>query len=272
MECQNRRSFRSKVDETSIAGAVRGLLRYSCEVLISVRKLSRIWNVHPSGVLHIGAHHAEESVDYRKAGWKPVMWIEAQEDLATELKQTLDPTFNQVVCAVVSEISGEEIEFYISSNGQSSSILKFGTHSANYPETEIVATSVLKTSTIDSIVSAEALDFDFMNLDIQGAELKALKGSKVTLSKVEWVYTEVNYEEVYQGGALVYDLDAYLANFGFKREATRWCLGLGWGDALYVKIDATFSFRQRVLQFFDSLIWNLNQIIRLPIRKIRRKI
>jgi FkbM family methyltransferase len=241
-------------------------------VLIPVRKLSRIWNVHPSGVLHIGAHHAEESVDYRKAGWEPVMWIEAQEDLATELKQTLDPTSNQVVCAVVSDISGEEIEFYVSSNGQSSSILKFGTHSTNYPETEIVATSVLKTSTIDSIVSAETMDFDFMNLDIQGAELKALKGSKVTLSKVKWVYTEVNYEEVYQGGALVYDLDAYLANFGFKRKATRWCFGLGWGDALYVKMDATFSFRQRVLQFFDSLVWNLNQIIRLPIRKIRRKI
>lgn len=251
---------------------MRNLLLYSCSVLISVRKLSRFWAVHPSGVLHIGAHHAEEAMDYENAGWKPVLWIEAQEELAALLEQSLDGASNQVVCAVVSDVSGQEVEFYVSSNGQSSSILKFGTHSTNYPNTEIVATKIMKTVTIDAIVSAKRPEFNFINLDIQGAELKALNGAGDTLSTVEWVYTEVNYEEVYQGGALVKNLDAYLANFGFQRQATRWCLGLGWGDALYVRTGTKFSLQQRMHQYFDSLIWYINQVFRFPVRRIKRKI
>lgn len=251
--------------------AIVYLVIYSCAVLISVGKLSKFWAIHPSGVLHIGAHHAEESIDYENAGWKPVLWIEAQEELAALLEDRLDPASNQVVCAVVSDVPGEEVEFYVSSNGQSSSILKFGTHSTNYPDTAVVATKIMKTVTIDSLISAKSPELNFLNLDIQGAELKALNGAREKLSSAEWIYTEVNYEEVYQGGALVTNLDLYLANFGFKRQATRWCLGLGWGDALYVREGTKYSSRQRMFHYFDSLIWYINQLSRLPVRIIRRK-
>jgi len=60
-------------------------------VLFKTDSLASIWKVTPSGVLHVGAHKAEKSCDYERLNWGHVIWIEAQPDLATELKRKLDP-------------------------------------------------------------------------------------------------------------------------------------------------------------------------------------
>lgn len=76
--------------------------------------------------------------------------------------------------------------------------------------------------------------FNFINLDIQGAELKALRGMEAWLPKIDYIYTEVNQEYVYEGCALVGEIDAYLAQFGFRRVETVWHAN-AWGDAFYVR-------------------------------------
>jgi hypothetical protein len=75
---------------------------------------------------------------------------------------------------------------------------------------------------------------DFLNIDLQGAELKALKGMGEVLRQFKWAYLEVNKAELYKGCALVEDIDMYLLGYGFKRVETKWT-GADWGDALYVK-------------------------------------
>ena len=80
-----------------------------------------------------------------------------------------------------------------------------------------------------------------MNIDLQGVELEALKGLGQYIHQVKWIYTEVNRKEVYIDCTNVKDLDLYLKNFGFSRVVTKWCLGKGWGDALYVRIGADGS-------------------------------
>ena len=56
-----------------------------------MERLTKIWNVRPTGVIHVGAHQAEESADYTRLEWGNVIWVEAQPDLAAELAKTLDP-------------------------------------------------------------------------------------------------------------------------------------------------------------------------------------
>ena len=73
-----------------------------------------------------------------------------------------------------------------------------------------------------------------MNFDIQGAELKALKGMEEYLPKVDYLYTEVNSDYVYNDCALVGELDKYLLNFGLVRVETSWT-DCKWGDAFYIR-------------------------------------
>ena len=48
------------------------------------------------------------------------------------------------------------------------------------------------------------------------------------------MYLEVNEKELYKNCGLINEIDAFLANYGFKREIT--CMTPhGWGDALYIK-------------------------------------
>ena len=73
-----------------------------------------------------------------------------------------------------------------------------------------------------------------MNFDIQGAELKALKGMEEHLSAVDYLYTEVNSDYVYKGCALIGELDEYLQRFGLFRVETKWT-DCKWGDAFYIR-------------------------------------
>jgi hypothetical protein len=75
---------------------------------------------------------------------------------------------------------------------------------------------------------------DFINLAIQGAELKALLGAKEILDGVSFIYTEVSYEELYLNAPLAYEIDAYLKSLGFKRVMSRRLPQDGWGDVLYM--------------------------------------
>jgi hypothetical protein len=71
-------------------------------------------------------------------------------------------------------------------------------------------------------------------MDVQGYELEVLKGSKKTLENVEYIYTEVNRANVYDGCVQIEELDSFLRGFGFGRKETNW-EGVTWGDALYIK-------------------------------------
>jgi hypothetical protein len=87
----------------------------------------------------------------------------------------------------------------------------------------------------DILAKYSTLKHNFLNLDIQGAELKALKGMETYLGDVEYIYTEVNCDSVYLNCAQVTELDEYLAKWGFTRVETSWCENYKWGDALYIK-------------------------------------
>jgi hypothetical protein len=64
--------------------------------------------------------------------------------------------------------------------------------------------------------------------------LLVCKGAPNLLKKVNFIYTEINREELYKGCVLIDELDNYLETFGFKRVLTKWT-EFNWGDALYVK-------------------------------------
>ena len=195
------------------------------------------FGIKVEGALHVGAHECEEQDVYRFFGIpdRRVIWIDALQDKVNEATRRGIPN---VYHAVMSDKDDEIIEFKRTNNGQSSSILEFGTHATHYAWCVVTERTTMKTKTVDTFMKENSLNpenYHFWNFDIQGAELKALKGGEESLKHARALYLEVNTEEVYKGCAQLPELDAYLLERGFKRTLYN-VVREGWGDALYVRI------------------------------------
>ena len=205
-------------------------------MLIGCKEIKSTWDIKPIGVLHIGAHEAEESEEYSKLNWGPVIWIEARSSLATKLKSRLNSKENKVIHAAVWDVNGIEVELKITNNSQSTSLLDLGTHNDDYPEVVVTDIEKIRTSRVDSLLDDSA-KFDFINLDIQGAELHALRGMGELLDRVNYVYTEVNKKKVYINCAQIEEIEEFLGQKGFVKVCVRWIPKKGWGDALFIRRD-----------------------------------
>lgn len=202
-------------------------------MLIDFRQLFPKYNIKPKGVLHIGANVGEERFVYDELGIKKQIWIEGNPEIFLKLKENV--SYNPHAIALNFLIGDENkfVDFHISNNGsQSSSVLELGTHKQQHPDVFYVKTINEMQWRIDSL-ELDLTGIDFLNIDIQGVELQALKGMGDYLKYFQWLYLEVNKDYVYENCALVNDVDEYVKAFGFTRVETKW-VG-NWGDALYIK-------------------------------------
>ena len=207
-------------------------------MLISQEEVIRRLQEPMTGCLHIGAHECEEMSFYERLGMSPedIVWIDAIPSKVAEAKSRDIPN---VYHATVSDIDDQDITFHVSNNGQSSSMLEFGTHATEHPWVHYVDHITQKTITLDTFFERNHLDpskYTFWNMDIQGAELLALKGASQSIRYAKAIYLEVNEKELYQKCGLIEEVDALLCKHHFKRVSTHMTVH-GWGDALYVKSD-----------------------------------
>jgi FkbM family methyltransferase len=110
----------------------------------------------------------------------------------------------------------------------------------------------IETTTLDEFCNSEGIEeIDFIQLDVQGAELCALKGAASILERCTLgIITEVEFTELYTGQPLFGDIDVYLRQQGFTlfdlsnqhRDIRRVLLTsekhrgvLVWSDAFYFR-------------------------------------
>ena len=201
------------------------------------------FNINVKGILHVGAHTCEELFDYLKLGINinNIYWIEALPELVEKIKSQNNNI--KIYQAVISDIDNEEVVFNITKNdhtgdSQSSSLLEFGSHATSHPQVKIVDKRNMNTSRLYTVIeknNIEMKNINFINLDIQGVELRALKSMEKYLTNIDYIYTEVNTEEVYKDCDKMHDLTQYLKKFNFKLVDERIYKQFGWGDAFYMK-------------------------------------
>lgn len=206
-------------------------------MLIHFSELINFLKVPIKGILHVGAHDCEEQDIYNKYMITPdkVLWFEAMPK-KVEQQKNLHPNYN-IYHIVASDLDNQEVNFNITNNGQSSSMLELETHLKHHPEIHVIDKVTLKTSRMDTFLKNNNVDiknYNFINMDIQGAELKALTGFGELLNSIDYIYAEVNSEHLYKDCALVGEIDDYLAKFGFERVLIK-MTRCQWGDAFYVK-------------------------------------
>lgn len=207
-------------------------------MLIDFNKLWPKYNIVPKGVLHIGSSTGQETEHYINLGVRDICYIEALPDVYKGLKEHVKKFPGKFTCinACISELDGAEVIFNKTNNeGQSSSMLEFGTHSKEHPSVKVIEKIRLKTSRAGTIYKDLGLyHYEFLNIDLQGSELIALKSLGVFLSNFKWLYLEVNQKELYKGCPLIGDIENYIDQFGFKIVETKWT-NHGWGDCLAIK-------------------------------------
>jgi FkbM family methyltransferase len=207
---------------------------------LNLRSLFQKYNVTPVGVIHVGAHEAGELEEYLAMGFSTVLYVEANPDLIPRLKEkAASCTGARVIIAhaAVTDHNGA-IALRVTSMDQSSSILPLGIHKNIYPSIRECNQVEVPARTLDHLLFELGLSperFNFLNLDIQGAELLALKGASRLLSHIEAIVSEVNLVELYKGAALLPQLEEHLRAAGFNRAAMSTPWHPTWGDAFFVK-------------------------------------
>lgn len=234
----------------------------------SMKELRAGWGVEPTEILHVGAHKAEELDRYIGIGCRHVYWVEAQTQLAEALKERLDLTRNTVFEAAVWNEDDVALTFNIANNSESSSLLEFGTHGKSYPKVLFEKHIKVITQKLDSILPDNS-KIDFINLDIQGAELNALKGYSAGIQGVKWIYMEVNSRPVYEGCPVLEEIDEYLKGFGFDRKTVRWWKRDGWGDALYIRHTTSVpkDIHAFTLRASNQILWKIKNLARILLKR-----
>jgi FkbM family methyltransferase len=192
------------------------------------------YNIIPKNIIHGGAHHAEEKESYNEIGVKKVIWIEANPHLANILKKYPRLSNDIIVDVGLSDVE-ETVDFKIASNSYSSSILDMKEHLRIFPDTIQYKPKKIQTKTLNNIIKDLKVDMNEYNilvLDIQGYELHALKGAVEILPYLDCIYTEVNFIEMYEGCALIEEIDQFLNQFGFEQKYRPH--SRNYGDAFYV--------------------------------------
>ena len=204
-------------------------------MLISFKDLVKKYDLKIKGIIHVGGHYGEELEDYIDEGIQNIILFEPLSDCFDVIGykcQDLNANIEGHQVALGSERGIAKM--YVSDNEkQSSSILKPKVHLTHHPHVKFPETEDVEVHLLDDYLP-NIKDYNFINMDVQGFELEVLKGGKETLEQVNYVYCEVNRDEVYENNAYVEEIDEFLAGYGMERVETDW-EGDIWGDALYIK-------------------------------------
>ena len=172
------------------------------------------------GVIHIGANEGQEREHYNKYDLQKVLWIEADPEVFKKLKENISQYKNQTALNYLVLDNNNKKKFNISnSNGNASSILEFSKHKKMYPNVKFVKKIFLQSYSLRNIVKKEKINlknYQALILDVQGSELKVLKGANKLLINFNYIKLECSNFEVYKHNPSIKVISNYLKNYNFK--------------------------------------------------------
>jgi len=207
-------------------------------MMLDFKQLFERYNVKCTGLLHCGGSFAQERYVYEDLKIPEVLWIEAIPFVFEAMRANLIPFDNQIaIKACLSDVDDEEVTFNISNNeAQSSSFLELAHHIIIHPEVHYIDQIKLNTIRLDTLLNLLERDnkhINFLNGDLQGAELKMLQGLGNLINQFDYIYLEINKRETYKDCALVWDLQEFLSDFTLV-EVGEWVSDT-WTDGFWIR-------------------------------------
>lgn len=107
----------------------------------------------------------------------------------------------------------------ISAFSPASSLLKITQHtSEGWPQVDFseVGQEVVPVLTLDDYMAERSISrVKLLKIDVQGFELKVLKGCGNRIHDIEYIIAEVQFKPLYEGSPAWHELVAYVKPFGF---------------------------------------------------------
>lgn len=170
--------------------------------------LSDIGWINPESVLDIGANVGTFSRE-AMALWPRAKFFLIEGNPAC--RQALSETGFPFAISVLSDSEKEAVFYQRKCGGPSTGDSLYRELTQWYDDDNVLQTMVI-TQRLDDIVIG---DYDFIKLDVQGAELDVLRGGMRTLGSAKWVLMEVAVEKYNDGAPLWDDVVKFMDEKGF---------------------------------------------------------
>ena len=228
-------------------------------MMLDFNKLIEKYDIKIKGILHIGAHEGGETLTYVKAGIKNVLLVEANPFRFINLTESLNTGRYCVWCSplkyeyfnesesqilkgykaynyAVSDRDEGTITFNLSNyDGGTDSIFKineWGRDSSWVPY-EHTSQIDVPTITLDKLVENKET-YNFLNMDVEGAELLVLSKSTEVLKNLDCIMLETQDKIRFEGSCTREELIEFLKPHGFELKEY-YDTGKEWGDCLFIK-------------------------------------
>lgn len=216
-----------------------------------VRRFLRVLEPHVAvhGVIHVGAHEGQEVDAYLAHGCGRIVLVEANPEACRILRERFGarPEVDLIEAAALDEVGTATLRIHTSRSGSTepASVLELKRFKEILPTLETPRTVEVQAARLDTLLEQNGIDaaeFQLLNVDVQGAELRVLRGAELTLAAVDAVLTEIHIVELYDGAASELEVDEFLAARGFERADFVYHelydeqgTFPAWGEALYVR-------------------------------------
>jgi len=183
-------------------------------------------------IFDIGSRDCLQSIEFYKEFPNSIIYaFECNPNTLDICKKNIEPYSDRIILieGAVCDYDGY-IKFYpinqsktrttwIDGNPGASSIFK---SNGNYTiETYVQDEIITKCHRLDTIMDNYGIvNVDIIWMDLQGAELLALKGLGDHLENVKYINTEVSYKEMYSGQVMFDELNNYILSKGFDIKNT----------------------------------------------------
>jgi FkbM family methyltransferase len=139
----------------------------------------------PKGVLHIGAWDAWEAKQYSTFCGDNCVWMEAHPNSFARFRGEVEKYGQKIYNYAAWNVDDLEMDFYCPpSNQDSSSLIE--------QRGDVIKTNTI---TVSSLFEREKLnfsDYDFLNIDTEGAELQVLEGIGNNIKNFKFIVIEVS--------------------------------------------------------------------------------
>ena len=170
-------------------------------------------------IIDIGANKGQFALAARKTfpearidSFEP---LSAAADIFEKVFQNDDNTFLHRIAVGKKE---DVATIHVSNKADSSSLLPIGENQVSlFPGTEEFEQRSIKVAPLNSIIEMNDIQQPAMlKIDVQGYELEVLYGCQSLFHKINYIYCECSFVELYKDQALTHEIIEFLNQNGFK--------------------------------------------------------
>jgi FkbM family methyltransferase len=198
---------------------------------------------NPKIIFDVGMHHGKTTQEYLEVFPDAYIYgFEAEHQNFLIGKKMLDGYQSRLTLteSAVSNICGK-VQLNINTHDGTHSILDIGKQQYWSGLVTTKKREEVSSVTLDNYCNINDIKhIDILKMDIQGAELEALKGAKKLLlkNKITMIVAEVEFRELYKTQPLYEDIAIYLRTYGYRLvgfyDSQHVGGALSWADAIFL--------------------------------------